>query len=130
MNAIIVTRHPALVQYLHETGIASPEATVISHATEEDIRGKDVIGVLPLRLAAIARTVTEIPLALEPEDRGKGLDIDRIREIAGEPVTYVIAPIEVHDVVQKATHFSGERGLGLDDDPVEMIDRVKRNKGW
>ena len=90
---IVVTRHQALVQYLIELGIISAETPVISHATQEEVQGKDVIGVLPLSLASYARSVTEIPLALTPEDRGKELSLDRLKEIAGSPTTYRVTVV-------------------------------------
>ena len=85
---IVVTRHPALVGYLIEIGLVDSETPVLSHVSEEDVDGEHVVGVLPLRLAALAAKVTEVPLALTPGDRGVELSIERIREIAGEPVTY------------------------------------------
>ena len=90
---IIVTRHDALVSYLREIGLADEATTILSHATVEDVRGQDVIGVLPLSLASVTNTVTEIPLALTPEDRGQELSLDRVREIAGTPRTYWIQEI-------------------------------------
>lgn len=89
-NSIVVTRHPALVELLVERGIIQAGTPYISHATPEQVQDKDVIGVLPLSLAVLANSVTEIPLALTPEMRGKELDLDTIRAIAGEAVTYKI----------------------------------------
>lgn len=94
---LIITRHAPLVQYMIEAGIATPADRVITHATPADVRGQDVIGVLPLHLAALARTVTEVPLALTPADRqvmtSGDLTLERMREIAGEPVTYTVATV-------------------------------------
>jgi len=90
MSKVIVTRHSALVDYAREIGIIDESTPVLAHVSAEDVRGKDVIGVLPLHLAAEAASVTEIPLALTPEDRGKELDIARLREIAGQPRTFVV----------------------------------------
>lgn len=89
-KALVVTRHPALVELLIEWGMVPSGTCVIEHATAADVRGRDVIGVLPLHLAAEANTVTEIPLALSPHDRGRELDLTRLRKIAGRPVTYII----------------------------------------
>lgn len=120
---VVVTRHAALVQLLVERSIipgdrgdgccsvcgrprhaemlgyhagplcSCPEPRVLAHASEGDVRGAHVIGVLPLRLAALADRVTEIPLAVAPEDRGRELDIVRLREIAGDPVTYRVTVV-------------------------------------
>lgn len=88
VETIVVTRHPALVDLLVERGIIEAGTPVISHATPEQVAYRDVIGVLPLSLAALANSVTEIPLALTPELRGQELDLDTLRSIAGEAVTY------------------------------------------
>ena len=92
-ETIIVTRHSALVDLLIERGVINGDEKVISHATSEDITGKNVIGVLPLRLASMAKTVTEVPLNLTADDRGKELPIERLREIADDPVTYTVGVV-------------------------------------
>jgi putative CRISPR-associated protein (TIGR02620 family) len=77
-STIIVTRHPALVAVLAEDyGHTGP---VLAHATADDVRGKAVIGVLPLHLAAEAESVTEVTLNLPPELRGKELSVDEVRK--------------------------------------------------
>ena len=86
---LVVTRHTGLVAYLVKHGIVSKDTPVLAHASAEDVRGKHVIGVLPLHLAAEASTVTEVPLALELEDREKELPMERVEQIAGKPVTYM-----------------------------------------
>lgn len=91
MSPLIVTRHPALISLLIERGLATAETPVIAHATVEAVKGNDIIGVLPLSLAVHARTVTEVPLALTPELRGKELDLPTLRQIAGEAVTYKVS---------------------------------------
>ena len=92
MKTIIVTRHPALVEYLREVGIVEGKnVQVLSHVdSPELIRGKHVIGVLPLRLAALAATITEIPLELPAEMRGRELTLEQVRQFAGQPVEYVV----------------------------------------
>jgi hypothetical protein len=91
---IVVTRHQALVEYLCLTGLTTEETPVISHATIEQVAGKHVIGVLPLSLAVHAASITEVPLALTPNDRGKELSFARVSEIASLPVTYKVTEIE------------------------------------
>ena len=87
---VVVTRHPALIDLLIERGIIGCNQTVITHATVNDVRGKHVIGVVPLSLARHAARVTEIPLDLAPADRGIELSLDRLREVAGQAVTYTV----------------------------------------
>ena len=90
MNTIVVTRHKALIEYLIETGMVTAETPVLSHVNAEDVEGMHVIGVLPLHLAALAATVTEIPLDIPAELRGKELDLEQVRSFAGDPVKYSV----------------------------------------
>lgn len=90
MNKVIaVTRHPALIQYFHETGLLPEGAPVMDRATARDVRGAHVIGVLPLHLMALAESVTKVPF-LVPDMRGRELSIEEIRSAAGRPVTYQV----------------------------------------
>ena len=92
---IVVTRHPALIALLKERGLADGAEAVLSHASPDEIRGKDVIGVLPLNLACMANSVTEIPLRLTQELRERGeLDLETLREIAGEARKYKVTEIK------------------------------------
>jgi putative CRISPR-associated protein (TIGR02620 family) len=87
---VVVTRHAALVTYLIETGVIQSGTGVITHATPDQIAGRDVIGVLPMHLAAVCNTVTEVPLALTESDRGQELTVERLRQVAGPPRTYKV----------------------------------------
>jgi len=87
-NTVIVTRHLALVEHLRLIGIATDTSCVIEHATRADIEGKDVVGVLPLSLCCYTNSITEIPLSLPLELRGKELSIEDVQRFAGAPVTY------------------------------------------
>lgn len=112
---LVVTRHPALVEYLREIGLADEGTEVISHATPDVVRGKRVCGVLPHSLSALCETFTEVPLVLPPELRGKELTIEEIRKHAGDPVTYrVLADTSVStDIVElvRASSTNGRWGL-------------------
>jgi len=88
MDFIVVSRHPALVQYLRERGVLTGREPVVSHASPEDVRGKVVVGVLPLRLAAEAAEVWEVPLELPPELRGRELTLEQVRRCAGPLTRY------------------------------------------
>ena len=73
---LIVTRHAGLVEWLRLHGVTGE---VIPHATEENVRGRVVYGVLPLNLAAAAARVYAIDLpGLKPEQRGKDLTPDEM----------------------------------------------------
>ena len=89
-NRVIITRHTGLIPLLIEMGLATNDTQVISHATSQDVMGKDVIGVLPLWLAAQANTVTEVTLNIPQELRGVELDVDQCRQYMTGVSTYSV----------------------------------------
>jgi hypothetical protein len=94
METIVVTRHPALVEYLVEIGLIAAGTPVLGHATAADVAGKCVIGVLPHHLSSKAACVVEVPLDLPAELRGVELSLAQVRQFAGLPVTYVVRETE------------------------------------
>ncbi|HXH05756.1 MAG TPA: CRISPR-associated protein Csx16 [Vicinamibacterales bacterium] len=98
MRTIVVTRHMALVRLLIERRVVPPDVRVIPHVGDPDeVAGQHVVldEALPLHIAARAASVTEVPLALAPEDRrGNYLTLARLRQIAGAPRTYVVREID------------------------------------
>jgi hypothetical protein len=111
METIIVTRHPALVEFLaREHGISG---RVVAHATEADVAGKHVIGVLPLRLACLALTITEVPLNVPEDRRGTELTLEDLQNFAGEPVTY--------NVIDASRSWPEKMRAAIDIDPALAI---------
>lgn len=113
MEKVIVTRHKVLVDHMINMGIISKDTPVIAHATREDIENKHVIGVLPLSLAKYAGAITELPLSIPAELRGKELTLEQLKKFAGEPTTYLVAEIK-HDKrlpgdVQRYREFHNEK---------------------
>ena len=90
---LVVTRHPGLVEYLREIGLADAETVVLAHAAPETVRGKHVCGVLPHSLSCLCASFTEIPLNVPQEVRGMELDLEQIRQYAGVPVTYRVTAL-------------------------------------
>ena len=72
-NAVIISRHRGAIDWLAQQGITG---TVVAHATKDDVLGKDVVGNLPLDLAALANTVTSILMTVPADMRGKDLTAD------------------------------------------------------
>jgi putative CRISPR-associated protein (TIGR02620 family) len=108
METVIITRHPALVDYLIDAGICAEETPVIAHATSSDIAEKHVIGVLPINLAALAAKVTVVPLALPQELRGVELSLEQVRQYAGPPETYrVLSEDRVQDINSSVAYTGG-----------------------
>jgi len=90
---IVVTRHPALLEYLKMMNMLAEDAKVLKHAEAEDVRGKHVCGVLPHSLSSLTASFTEIPLKVPPELRGRELSLYDIYRYAGKPVTYIVRKI-------------------------------------
>lgn len=78
MEKLIVTRHKALVKYLEEKGLVDKGTIVVEHASADDVKGKEVIGVLPMGLAALAESVTVVDMDVPADKRGKELDLEDI----------------------------------------------------
>ena len=94
----VITRHKALLAYLLDKDIIKEgEFKLIEHADYKDVEGRDVIGVLPLQLASYAKSVTEVPLKLTPEMRGKELTFEEVEKIAQEPVQYIVREVNSAD---------------------------------
>jgi len=92
METIVVTRHNGLVDYLKSQGIIGEDTPVIDHATPDTVRGKRVIGVLPLHLAVEAAEVVEVPMNIPAEARGKELTGEETAQYAGAPRAYSVQP--------------------------------------
>jgi len=92
MSTVIVTRHQGLVQWLAMRGITGE---VIAQATPDDIKGKDVYGVLPLHLAAKANTVTTVDMPnLPAEKRGQDLTPEEMDQYGAKLTTYIVRIVE------------------------------------
>ena len=89
-SQLVITRHPALVEYLKEIKLVDADVEVIEHASPEMVKDRCVYGVLPHSLSCLTKSFTEVPLVLPSELRGQELTIEDIRKYAKEPVTYIV----------------------------------------
>jgi len=89
LQPLIVTRHAGLVEWLTRRGITGE---VIQHVTSPAlVAGRDVIGALPLHLAAEAASVTVVDMPLlTPEQRGKDLTPEEMDEAGATLRRYVV----------------------------------------
>ena len=85
-DIVIVTRHPAVVEWLSSRGITG---RVVSHASIADVMGKEVYGVLPLRLAAAAKIVHTIDMDVPADMRGKELTIEDMDRYGARINSYI-----------------------------------------
>lgn len=89
-NAVVVTRHPGLIAHLKTIGLIDDTATIIDHATPENVKDKHVVGVLPHSLSCLTSAFTEVPLFIPPELRGVELSEEQVTKYAKDPVTYSV----------------------------------------
>ena len=90
-DIIIVSRHPAAVEWLRQQVPELVDAPVLAEATAEDVRGKIVYGNLPLHLAAAAYAVVAIEFSGQPP-RGREYSVAGM-EVAGAHLrTYTVNP--------------------------------------
>ena len=89
---IVVTKQAELVQYLKDKGIVgiSDDTQIMEHATRADVAGKHVLGYLPYHIAAVAESVTVIPIRAPVYLRGKTLTRNQIERYAISPKRYII----------------------------------------
>src|SRR3990172_2496607 len=128
-ETVVVTRHPSLIVFLKTKGMIPANTKIISHVNApEEIRGKHVIGVLPLHWAAVAERVTEVPLDLPPEARGRELSIEEIERFAWTPRTYKVTQLgfgAVSDAEELARRFPA-----LPDKFMDQADMGLRRATW
>lgn len=92
---LVVTRHPALLTVLIERGLVDTNTPIVTHASEDQVRGKHVLGVLPHRLSSLCGLYTELSINVPPEMRGRELTVEQVREYASAPVTYSVAVVDL-----------------------------------
>lgn len=89
-QTLIVTRHQGLVDWLASRGITGD---VMASVTPDDVRGKHVIGVLPLHIAAVADKVTTVSFQCPPDLRGKDLSPDQLDQLGAVLATFKVSQI-------------------------------------
>ena len=87
-DKVIVVRHPAMATLYVEQGLCPSDTPILQFANIEDVRGKDLFGVVPLHLAAHANSVTEIPIVAGRNTRNIIHDVNQLRQYARPPVRY------------------------------------------
>jgi len=67
MKYVIISRHPAAIEFIRATDARFAEAPVITgNATPDDVRGHIVAGNIPLNLAALAEEVVAVEFSGAP----------------------------------------------------------------
>jgi hypothetical protein len=93
MKDIIISRHPAAVEFVRRERPELVDAPVVAQATAEDVRGRRVFGNLPLSLAAVAAEVWVIEFSGDPASRGQEYDLAAMDAAGAHLVGYVIRAV-------------------------------------
>ena len=88
---IVITRHSTLVEYLRELGLVDNNVKVLTHVSNiNEIKGKNVAGILPLHIACEVNAILVIPLNIPSDLRGLELSLEQIKQFAGAPTWYKV----------------------------------------
>ena len=110
MEAVVVSRHPAMLDYLIEEGWVQPGTPFVTKAQPNDVRGKHVFGVVPMWLAAETELLTEVVVHTPWEWRGQvnELTVEQIRTYVRDPVTYEIKVIPFDEPFDEPEEYEGD----------------------
>lgn len=124
-ETVIVSRHAGFVALLAERGIVG---RVIAHATADDVRGRIVIGALPLHLACLARKVGTLEMNIPANMRGLDLSLEECRLLVGDKQVewFVIRTQEGQQKLLDDSCSSGHWGNG----PVSSTTLSEEVRGW
>jgi len=89
---VIVSRHPAAVAFIHEEMPEAASAPVMESVSADDVRGKIVIGNVPLSLAAVAEKVIAVEFDGVPP-RGAEYGVEEMRAAGARLTAYRVAMV-------------------------------------
>ncbi len=91
---LVVTRHQAFVDYLLKHNMIEPDCQIIKKATPENVKGRNVIGILPLCLTQYCESYTEMRLDLPYKLAGRDLVVDDFEKHFNSMGTYRVFPYD------------------------------------
>ncbi len=78
---IVITRHSDTIRLLKEKGIITDDDTILDHVDDvEQIRGKVVLGTLPIDLASYCKRILFIKWNIPLEARGREWTYEETKE--------------------------------------------------
>lgn len=89
MKTLIVSRHPAAIEFIRRNDARFRTAPVLESATADDIRGAVAAGNLPLHLASLAAMVIAVEFAGAPP-RGTEYGLPEMEAAGARLVPYVV----------------------------------------
>lgn len=92
MSRIIVSRHPATIEWLRKNYPQLRDVPVVAQATPEDVAGKVVVGNVPLHLAARAVEVRAVEFTGTPP-RGQEYGPAEMEAAGAVLRCYIVRPL-------------------------------------
>lgn len=90
MKKIIVTKHKSIIPFLIKKKYITGDEEILTNVTITDIKGRHVIGTLPLRLVCYAGKYTPIRLNIPSLERGKRFSPEEIEKYILPLKTYKV----------------------------------------
>lgn len=112
MKTIIVSRHPAAVEFIRREAPEFADALVLAQATADDVRGATVAGNLPLHLAALAAEVWAVEFEGGPP-RGAEYGVAEMDAAGARLTRYVVASESQVSALDWILHSDGYAGDGV-----------------
>jgi hypothetical protein len=127
MKDIIISRHPAAVEFVRRERPELVDAPVVAQATAEDVRGKRVFGNLPLSLAAVAAEVWVIEFSGDPASRGQEYGLAEMDAAGARLARYVVRSVPQDTTAEPVlvwdqTSVNGRWGLKVYAPNAEVVD--------
>lgn len=91
---LVVTRHKNLKEFLINKGLITVVTPSITHATMGDVLKKNVVGNLPMHLAAHTNAIMSLTINVPLDKRGTELSVEELEMYTSDFCWYKVWEIE------------------------------------
>ncbi len=130
MEKLIVSRHPAAIEFIRRTLLEFAKAPVMAEVTAQDVRGKSVAGNIPLHLAVAAHDVWAVEFEGTPP-RGAEYGLKEMEAAGARIARYAVTALAEDDITpREAADRAGSAHYALSaqlDEAEHYIKVLQRN---
>ncbi|MCL6569667.1 MAG: hypothetical protein K6T35_12535 [Meiothermus silvanus] len=112
---VVVTHQPDTARYLKDAGYAPQDAAVVEQARIEDVRGKEVIGTVPLYLAAEAERVQSVRFDLTEEERAAKVRLNYEMMMERQPTVETFRVFSEHQLERALDRVAEQAGVSREE---------------
>lgn len=112
---VVVTHQPDTARYLKDAGYVHPDTPVVAEARIEDVRGKEVIGTVPLHLAAEAERVQSVRFDLSEEERAARVRLDYAAMMERQPTVEIYRVFSERQLEQSLDQVAERAGVAREE---------------